>query len=381
MGEGAGDEVILAVTAAQEKPGMRLSPQLSEDDKAIPLTRLEDSPTSPPGMGERWVWLALRSAMGDGQQNLSPIPGGEVGTASVPGEGASAYSSVEVHCHGGLRVVRWIIEQFVALGCVESVARSRDAPADLLPYAPTLRTASILLDHTHGAFDKAVHEILDQLGTDPTAAVRSLAELASFAPVGRHLVLPWKVVIAGAPNVGKSSLANALAGYQRAVVSEIAGTTRDVVSVQVAFDGWPVELIDTAGLRDAAGLEAEGIELAKRTLAEADLVVWVMDATASTMNWPTDDIPAAKLMTIVNKADAMVVKPEGLQLVSATTGSGIPELVAAITQCLVPVPPQPGAAVPYTPQLAQAVEATQAALSGGRTDEAIRLLRSLAGPR
>ena len=66
------------------------------------------------------------------------------------------------------------------------------------------------------------------------------------------------MVVAGPPNVGKSSLVNALAGYQRAVVSEVAGTTRDVVTVQLAFDGWPVELTDTAGLRDAAGPRSRG---------------------------------------------------------------------------------------------------------------------------
>ena len=99
------------------------------------------------------------------------------------------------------------------------------------------------------------------------------------------------MVVAGAPNVGKSSLVNALAGFQRSVVSEIAGTTRDVVSVQLAFDGWPVELTDTAGLREAEGLEAEGVARANRALAEADLVLWVWIGATRTragrpiMNW------------------------------------------------------------------------------------------------
>ena len=189
---------------------------------------------------------------------------------------ATGEPAVEVHCHGGRRVVRWVVEQFVALGCVEVGRAATDvrgdvghSPTYLLPYAPTLRTASILLDQFHGAFDRAIATIL----ASPDLA--GLRELAAFAPVGRHLVEPWKVVIAGAPNVGKSSLVNALAGYQRAVVSEVAGTTRDAVSVQLAFDGWPVELTDTAGLREAEGLEAEGIERARRVLAEADLVLWL----------------------------------------------------------------------------------------------------------
>src|SRR5439155_1993256 len=153
-----------------------------------------------------------------------------------------------------------------------------DSPSRVLPRlqrAPTLRTAAILLDQLHGAFDSAVARVLELLDTDPGAARAALGELVRFAPVGRHLVEPWKVVVAGPPNVGKSSLVNALAGYQRTVVSEVAGTTRDAVSVQLAFDGWPVELTDTAGLREASGLEAAGIERAKRALAEADLVLWL----------------------------------------------------------------------------------------------------------
>ncbi len=291
---------------------------------------------------------------------------------------AACGDALEIHCHGGRRVVRWVVEQFVALGCVE--ARPTDGRPwafELLQRAPTLRIASILLDQLHGAFNTAVTRILESL--NPAA----LAELAQFAPIGRHLVEPWKVVVAGPPNVGKSSLVNALAGYQRAVVSEVAGTTRDVVTVPVAFDGWPIELTDTAGLRDAAGLEAEGIDRAKRVLAEADLVVWLLDGTAPKLTWPTDDVPVAKLITVVNKSDAMIgwgPDPDagdawGLLLISAKTGSGIPELVAEIVRRLVPVPPAPGVAVPFTPRLADSVEAANAALSRGDLSETARLLR------
>src|SRR5207244_3542080 len=155
-------------------------------------------------------------------------------------------------------------------------------------------------------------------------------ELAKFAPVGRHLVEPWKVVVAGAPNVGKSSLVNALAGYQRAVVSEVAGTTRDAVSVQLAFDGWPVELTDTAGLRDAEGLEAEGIERARRVLAEADLVLWVVDGAEEWLEFPEDSLeeklglPRVGYLLVVNKIDvkheAWINAVPGLHHVSAATG-------------------------------------------------------------
>ncbi len=285
---------------------------------------------------------------------------------------ATGPDAVEVHCHGGRRVVRWVVEQFLALGCPETALsggreppvcqthRGLTPPAQLLPFAPTLRTASVLLDQLHGAFDAAVRRAL------ASPALDGLADLARFAPIGRHLIAPWKVVIAGPPNVGKSSLVNALAGYQRAVVSPVAGTTRDAVSVQLAFDGWPVELTDTAGLREAEGLEAEGIERAKQALAAADLVLGVLDGSAAEVEWPDADLPRERLLVVVNKSDVMrgwgAVGGDGwgLLLVSALTGAGIPELAAAIVRRLAPDPPPPGAAVPYTPGLADRVAAAHA---------------------
>lgn len=275
---------------------------------------------------------------------------------------ATGEDRVEIHGHGGRRVVRWIIEQFVANGCEEREPTRFGSVLELLSRAPTLRTASILLDQLHGAFANAVRHILALLESEPRAAAAALDELTRFAGVGRHLVSPWKVVVAGAPNVGKSSLVNSLAGYQRAVVSEIAGTTRDAVSVQLALDGWPVELTDTAGLRDAQGLEAEGIERAKRVLDEADLVVWLLDATEPTS--------ASDGFVVWNKTD-LATPPAGIG-VSAKTGDGIPELVAEITRRLVPVAPAPGDAVPYTPELASLIEVARAATNPA---EAARLLR------
>lgn len=250
-------------------------------------------------------------------------------------------------------------------------------PLDLIRHAPTLRTASILLDQYHRAFDHAVAAILADL--DAGRVAPQLAELARLAPVGRHLVEPWTVVIAGPPNVGKSSLVNTLAGYQRSVVSEVAGTTRDVVTVPVAFDGWPVLLADTAGLRAAAGLEAEGIDRAERFIRSADLVVWVLDATAGEPEPPADAGHA--LLLVINKVDQPARWnfdrfPDALRL-SAVTGEGVPGLGAAIARRLVPHAPEPGAAVPYTPELADGVEAAHAARS---PVEAAAILRAAVGP-
>lgn len=250
----------------------------------------------------------------------------------------------EIHCHGGNRVVRWIVEQLVAAGCVESAAfefdRSGVDPRALGPLtqATTLRTAAILLDQYNGAF----------LRSDP-------ASLRPFASLGRHLVAPWKVVIAGPPNVGKSSLINALAGFQRSVVAPVPGTTRDVVRVRLAFEGWPVELSDTAGLRIGAGeLESQGIAKARAEYAAADLRVWVVDLSTELPEWPSIE-PTPEIL-VGNKVDAAVTPADHSRLlpVSATRGDGLPQLIAAIVRHLVPLVPASG--VPFTPALCDAVE-------------------------
>ena len=268
---------------------------------------------------------------------------------------------VEIHCHGGRRVVN---EVTAACGfAVKEVAKPQAA------FATTLKTASILLDQHHGAFDRAVMSLLDSF--DPV----KLSELASFAPLGLHLTTPWRVAIAGAPNVGKSSLVNAFAGYQRSVVSPTPGTTRDVVTVQLAFDGWPVELADTAGLREAAGLEADGIARAEAFLEKADLVLWVQDASESVAHASG----SSKSLIVFNKCDLSPAPPPAPDAirVSAKTGEGLPVLIAAIVRRLVPAEPAPGAAVPHTPELADLIERANTAAS---QENAIALLRECLRP-
>ncbi len=235
-----------------------------------------------------------------------------------------------------------------------------------------------MLDQLHGAFVRAVAECLEDLSLLP--------RLAALAPVGRHLVDPWRVVLAGPPNVGKSSLINALAGFERSVVAAVAGTTRDVVTVRVAFDGWPVELSDTAGLREAGEeLEAEGIARTRARLETADLVVWVMDATSEEPEWPPTDL-GPRLLLVVNKADQAchwhqknVGEAWHILRVSAVTGAGVPLLIGEIVRRLVPVAPRPGEGVPYTAALADGVESAAATLAAGNPDAARTLLRDRLG--
>ena len=296
---------------------------------------------------------------------------------------------VEVHCHGGRQIVRWLVGQLRDAGCVEATWQEVEAPAgtggwpsdpralEPLTLAQTLRTASLLLDQSHGAFARAVDAVL----ADFDESLPQLADLARYAPVGRHLVAPWKVTIAGAPNVGKSSLVNALAGYQRSVVAPVPGTTRDVVTTVVAFDGWPVELSDTAGLRDPAeSLEAEGVGRARRALAAADLVVWVMDGSDPDPTPP--DAGTTPGVLVANKADLPPAWDDPAALrVSAATGAGIPELIAAIVRALVLAAPPPGTAVPFTPALAAAVErAHRLATTGNAAAAREALAACLPGP-
>jgi tRNA modification GTPase len=271
------------------------------------------------------------------------------------------------------------VEQFTARGCITGEPIPAGSVLDRLAHAPTLRTASILVDQLHGAFERAVTRILNLLATNPDAAREPLSELARYAPIGRHLVEPWMVVVAGAPNVGKSSLVNALAGFQRAVVSDIAGTTRDLVSVQVAFEGWPVELTDTAGLREAEGLEAAGVERANRALAEADLVLWVADRSDPHPRWPAGSDRAGQApLFIANKADLPSQwsgEERDALAVSAATGAGLGELVGVLVSRLVPESPRRGVAVPYSSALVDRIEAAQAELAAEAVDKCDRLLR------
>src|SRR5262249_61072583 len=105
-------------------------------------------------------------------------------------------------------------------------------------------------------------------------------DVTPWSGLGEHLTKPWRVVIAGAPNAGESSLLNALAGYQRSIVAPTPGTTRDVVTLILAIDGWPVEFADTAGLREAGEtLGGQGNGQAREAVTKGDLCLWVLGST------------------------------------------------------------------------------------------------------
>jgi tRNA modification GTPase len=294
---------------------------------------------------------------------------------------------LEIHCHGGIEVVRWFVDIFASRGarvCTwQEFSRAgiygklRSQAAFALVEAPTIRTAAILLDQHHGAFDRSLAAIRMALSNNDCGEARRLIEaLLRHGPVGRHLVEPWRVAIMGAPNVGKSSLVNAMAGYQRSVVAPTPGTTRDVVTTLIAVDGWPVELADTAGIRDqAAALEEQGIERARAAGRGADLCFWVLDASVPPI-WPDSNLEKVRL--IVNKVDLPgswdLAQAVDAVPVSARTGVGVADLCRALARWLVPSPPEPGEPVPFTPTMVNRLEQANRFVEDGTLEQARRAL-------
>ncbi|WP_334365776.1 tRNA uridine-5-carboxymethylaminomethyl(34) synthesis GTPase MnmE [Bradyrhizobium sp. AZCC 1578] len=142
------------------------------------------------------------------------------------------------------------------------------------------------------------------------------------------------VAIAGPPNVGKSTLMNQLARREVAIVSPHAGTTRDVIEVQLDLDGYPVTVIDTAGIRETDDpVEQEGVRRARARATDADLVLWLSDSPGATIDHDWD----APVWSVRNKIDLeQIGRPladasgQGGFQISASRGDGLPELIAAL---------------------------------------------------
>ena len=189
------------------------------------------------------------------------------------------------------------------------------ARADAGLYAAALDISSRLEHALDFSEDELPSGYVEEVTADIASLVARIASEQTRLREGKILREGALVVLAGPPNAGKSSLLNALLGEKRAIVSEVAGTTRDSIEEWLDIAGWPVRLVDTAGLRRATdAVEAEGVERAEEMVARADLVV-ALDL----------DVPGA--LRIHSKCD--LARGDGLN-VSAVTGEGLDALKGAI---------------------------------------------------
>jgi len=196
---------------------------------------------------------------------------------------------------------------------------------------------------------------------------KMLAVLAG-APGAARLREGLEFVILGAPNAGKSTLLNALAGEDIAIVSEIPGTTRDAVGVRVDLGGVPVHVTDTAGLRESAdAIEAEGVRRARRLSEKADLIIAV--AAAPEPVFP--DTPAGiDVLHVITKGDLFGKAPLGFLNVSALNGAGMAALRRQLAAAAARLTDTRGAAALARPRQVACVRETAAALANAmRADE------------
>jgi tRNA modification GTPase len=283
----------------------------------------------------------------------------------------TAEDVVEISCHGSPVVLRYCIEQAVARGAriaepgeftLRAYLNGRidlpqaEAIRDLID-ATTLYQAKVAAQQAEGSVSRRLaplkHQLLelialleagidfaeDDISVAPNAEVlhrldpiqQGIARLAQSFAYGNLVRTGLSLAIVGRPNVGKSSLFNRLLEQDRAIVTDIPGTTRDLISESAAIDGIPVQLVDTAGIRKGEGLvETLGIERSYQAMADADVTLVVVDGSQplTREDQALIDRQTGRWLLAANKSDLGTVTP-GIP-VSATEGQGMERLRAAI---------------------------------------------------
>ena len=297
----------------------------------------------------------------------------------------------EIQCHGGTVAVNRICSDLfrdgVLNGDVDTEAVSPDTgvraaavEAELLASVQAIvqkairtrlanarsrRTAGLILAQASNSLCHDLMMTLDSPHKEADAVTAIRQRLAYWQDVADHLTEPWCVVFAGAPNVGKSSLLNSIAGMERSIVCDQPGTTRDVVEVDGIIDGWPFRFVDTAGLWEGSDdqIEELGIQQSYLAASQCDVLCLVLDDgsdAAALMDRLALANGPKRIVLVRNKSDLMT-EPDfdqppcrnslalsGLALihVSARTGHGLPELLQRIRQCVVPQQPDRDTALP-----------------------------------
>ena len=293
---------------------------------------------------------------------------------------------LELHGHGGPVILDLLLKRVLALGARlarpgEFTERAflndkldlaqAEAVADLIE-ASTYQAARAAVGSLQGLFSHEIHKLVEglirlrmyveaaidfpeeeidflsdaRITEDLQALTQHLGTLQVSANQGRLLRDGMSVVIAGRPNVGKSSLLNRLAGREAAIVTEIPGTTRDVLREHISIDGMPLHIIDTAGLRDSDDVvEQEGIRRAWSEIESADRILMMVDERdGARIEEQTlrERLPAGVEMTVIrNKIDLTQYQPQVRQgqwgtevLLSAKTGAGVELLCQHLKDCM-----------------------------------------------
>lgn len=348
---------------------------------AVAVIRVHTAKPAHSGMSAKVVDSSFVSVNG---KPLSQLPVGRLCYGHWTGDSTSEdvvvcrtdESVVEVSCHGGRAAVNRILGSLKAEGALivdwqtqqATISSSFDRElAEASSLATTTRTAAILLEQAAGRLKDALTQLLD---LDVAEITTRLAKLLAYSQFGLHLTQPWKIVIAGRPNVGKSTLINALLGFERAIVFDQPGTTRDVVTGTTAFDGWPFQLADTAGIRNTDDeLEQAGIHRARRTVESADLVCLLLDSScpptaedeellAEFNSSESNDGPPT--IIVAHKADLPdqwpASKLDEAVRVSSATGHGVEKLISTIVATLIPRVPPTGTNIPVSQRQIQWID-------------------------
>lgn len=291
--------------------------------------------------------------------------------------------TVEISCHGGVLVTQSVLEAVLQTG-VRGAMPGEFTQRAFLNGKLELSQAEAVADLIHAKSKKAVEAAQQQLAgalghhvrqfrqqiIDATAMVEleldfieedvefaskeqlknlilelnnEIDKLLATYETGRLIKHGIRTVFVGKPNVGKSTLLNALMGKERAIVSDIAGTTRDVIDADWNLDGLLFTLTDTAGLRDTSDeIEAEGVRRSHSAMSEADLIVYLKDLSESVTSEDVDRIkdlkatyPDKSILSVGNKIDLNVnTKAEEIfdLVISAKDGQGIDLLKASMKQ-------------------------------------------------
>lgn len=292
----------------------------------------------------------------------------------------TAEDVIEISCHGAPVVLRLTLERAVQQGArvaepgeftLRAYMNGRidlpqaEAVRDLVE-ATTLYQARVAAQQLEGSVSRRIQPLKEQLlelislleaGIDfaeDDIAVAPASEIlrriepikdglqklvATFAS-GKLVFQGFTLAITGRPNVGKSSLFNRLLEQDRAIVTEIPGTTRDLVSESTSIGGVPVKLVDTAGIREGKDLvESLGIERTYQAMADADLTLLVLDLSVGTTGEDSalmQKLSGRRPLVVGNKSDLAFSGTNGLIAVSALTGEGIDNLRNAIFERLAP---------------------------------------------